>query len=111
MIQDVARKCRFCGEMLTDDSAAGPPRGGGPPCPKCGEFDLRSGPWPWYLGTVGAMLVRAVICNRCGHHFDARKPKADLARRKLNLALLLNGIGAAGILVIIGGLVALIVSM
>jgi hypothetical protein len=53
------------------------------------------------------MIVKAVICRACGHHFDAKKPDADLASRKRNLAILLNGIGALGIAVIIGGLVLL----
>ncbi|MHC4180443.1 MAG: hypothetical protein ACYSWU_23315 [Planctomycetota bacterium] len=57
------------------------------------------------------MIVRAVICNQCGHEFDAKKPTADLAKRKLRLALLLNGIGAVGILLIIGMLAALIWSL
>ena len=80
-------------------------------CPECGGYSQRAGFWPWYLGTVGAVLVRAVICNLCGHEFDARKPAADLGRRKLYLALLLNGIGAVGILLIIAMLAALIMSL
>src|SRR5262245_29557537 len=40
------------------------------PCPKCGARSVRSGPWPWYLGTVGAILCRAVICNECGHEYE-----------------------------------------
>lgn len=111
-IQDAARKCPFCGEMVSDDAGRSP--GGrsttGPPCPQCGSRNLRAGPWPWYLGTVGAMIVKAVVCRDCGHHFDAKKPEADLASRKRNLAILLNGIGAVGIAVIIGGLVLLIKS-
>lgn len=83
--------------------------GSGVPCPKCGSRSNRSGPWPWYLGSVGAVLVRAVICNQCGHHFDARKPEADLARRKRNLALVINGIGGLGILAVCGGLLGFIV--
>jgi DNA-directed RNA polymerase subunit M/transcription elongation factor TFIIS len=78
--------------------------GSGVGCPKCGSRSVRSGPWPWYLGTIGAMLCRAVICNDCGHEFDARKPKANLATRKLTLALAINGIGLLGILGVIGGL-------
>ena len=54
--------------------------------------------------------MKAVICNRCGHEFDARKPGADLATRKRKLAWILNGIGGVGIVLIIGGLVALIVA-
>lgn len=72
---------------------------------------MRSGPWPWYLGTIGAVIVRAVICNDCGHHFDARKPDADLAARKRKLAIIINGIGGVGILAICGGLFAMIRSM
>jgi hypothetical protein len=105
-IQDAARKCKFCGEVLSDDDVP-IPRGSsasGPPCPRCGSRDLKAGPWPWYLGTVGAMIVKAVICRACGHHFDAKKPEADLASRKRNLALLLNGIGAFGIAAIIAAL-------
>ena len=111
MIQDTAKKCRFCGEMLPD---ASPTRSvvsvGGRPCPKCGSQSLRPGPWPWYLGTVGAILVQARVCNDCGHEFDAKKPKADLAKRKLHLALIINGVGALGIVLIIGGMVALIIA-
>jgi predicted RNA-binding Zn-ribbon protein involved in translation (DUF1610 family) len=79
--------------------------GSGRECPDCGSPYLSSGPWPWYLGTVGAMLCRAMVCDDCGHEFDAKKPYANLAKRKRNLALLINGIGLLGILGIIGGLV------
>ena len=72
------------------------------PCPKCGAKSIRSGPWPWYLGTVGAILCRAVICNDCGHEYDANKPHADLATRKRNLALGINGCGLLGIIGVIG---------
>jgi predicted Zn finger-like uncharacterized protein len=85
--------------------------GSGVACPKCGGYSQRAGPWPWYLGTIGAMLVKAVVCNRCGHQFDAKKPAADLAKRKFHLALLLNAIGAAGILLIVGMLVTLALSL
>lgn len=78
----------------------------GPGCPKCGSPDTRSGPWPWYLGTVGALIVRAVVCVKCGHHYDWNKPQADLGRRKLRLMIWLNGVGCLGILLIIGSLVA-----
>lgn len=108
LIPDSARQCRFCGEMQPGDAAPPQPRrrhtATGPACPQCGSHDLRNGPWPWYLGTVGALLVRAVVCNECEHHFDARKPEADLARRKRNLAILINGVGALGILTVIGAL-------
>jgi hypothetical protein len=84
-----------------------PRRGGsGIPCPECGSRSHRAGPWPWYLGTVGAMVCRAVICNDCDHEFDLNKPHADLAKRKLNLALAINGVGLLGILGVIGLLVA-----
>jgi hypothetical protein len=109
MIQDAARKCRFCHEMLPGGGHSR--RGGGTVCPKCDGRSVRSGPWPWYLGTIGAMLVRAVICNDCGHQFDARKPDADLAARKRNLAIIINGIGGLGILAICGGLFAMFQSM
>ena len=74
-------------------------------CPRCGSRSMRSGPWPWYLGTVGAILCRAVICNDCGHEYDANKPHADLATRKRNLALGINGCGLVGIIGVIGLLV------
>jgi hypothetical protein len=48
------------------------------------------------------MLCRAVICNDCGHEFDAKKPSADLPSRKLHLALVINGIGCLGILCVVG---------
>ena len=114
MIQETARKCRYCRELLPDDSDDEgwyADRIEGPPCPNCLGDDLRAGAFPWYLGTIGALVVRAVVCNRCGHQFDARKPEVDFAKRKRNLALLINGIGAVGILAIIGGLVALIMSL
>jgi hypothetical protein len=74
-------------------------------CPECGSHYLRAGPWPWYLGTIGAMLCRAVICGDCGHEFDANKPQANLATRKRNLAIAINGVGLLGIIGVIGGLV------
>jgi len=81
---------------------------GYPGCPRCGSQNFRSGPWPWYLGSIGAIIVRAVVCNQCGHHFDLRKPHADLQKRKRNLAIMINGFGAFGILMVILGVVALI---
>ena len=114
MIQDSARKCRYCREILPDELTEELPYDrvvGGPPCPQCGARELIPGPWPWYLGTIGAILVNAVICKRCGHQFDTKKPQTDLAKRKRNLAILLNGIGAIGILAIIGGLVAFALSL
>ena len=114
MIQNSATKCRYCREMLPDEFSEPVTYHrfvAGPPCPQCGARELLPGPWPWYLGTIGVILVRAVICNRCGHHFDAKKPQADLAKRKRNLAILLNGIGGAGILAIVGGMVALVASL
>ena len=76
------------------------------PCPKCGARSVRAGPWPWYLGTVGAILCRAVICNECGHEYDEKKPHAHLPTRKRNLAIVINAVGLLGILVVVGGLVA-----
>jgi transcription elongation factor Elf1 len=71
------------------------------PCPKCGGMSVRSGPWPWYLGTVGAIMCKAVICNECGHEFDLKKPQANLASRKRNLAIGINLVGLIGILAVI----------
>ena len=71
-------------------------------CPECGSRSNRNGPWPWYLGTLGAMLCKAVVCNECGHEFDAKKPAADLATRKRNLAIGINGCGFVGILGVFG---------
>jgi len=81
------------------------------PCPKCGSRWLRSGPWPWYLGTIGAIMCTVVTCRDCGHEFDKRKPQADWGTRKIRLALILNGIGLLGIIAVCGGLAALILSM
>ena len=75
------------------------------PCPKCGAHSVRPGPWPWYLGTVGAIMCRAVICNECGHEYDEKKPQANLATRKRNLAIGINVVGFLGIVTVIGGLV------
>jgi hypothetical protein len=50
------------------------------------------------------MLCRAVICEDCGHEFDANKPHANLADRKRNLAIAINGAGLLGIVGVIGGL-------
>lgn len=72
------------------------------PCPECGAHSVRSGPWPWYLGSVGAMICKAVICNKCGHEFDLKKPKANLASRKRNLAIVINAIGLVGIIAVVG---------
>ena len=73
-------------------------------CPKCGSDNLSSGPWPWYLGTVGAMVCKAMVCDDCNHEFDLNKPHADLATRKRNLAIIINGVGFLGILAVCGGL-------
>ena len=59
----------------------------------CGSRRLRTDPWPWYLGTVGAFLCRPVVCVACGHEFDVKKPHAKLPARKRNLALAINGVG------------------
>ncbi|MBY0458777.1 MAG: hypothetical protein K2V38_15680 [Gemmataceae bacterium] len=75
------------------------------PCPECGSRSVRPGPWPWYLGTVGALVCKAVICNDCDHEFDTKKPAANLATRKRNLAIIINGIGFLGIATVIGLLV------
>src|SRR5262245_49280986 len=69
-------------------------------CPKCGSGQFSNGPWPWYLGTVGAMMCQAMVCDDCGHEFDLKKPHANLATRKRNLAILINGIGLLGILTV-----------
>ena len=119
MIQDAAIKCRFCGSMLNGAAApTSPPTSpqpptwsGGPACPSCGGHHIDPGPWPWYLGTVGAMIVRAVVCRQCGHHFDLRKPQADLKKRKVRLCLLLNGIGLLGMVLLIGALVLFAMSL
>ena len=84
-------------------------RRGGVPCPECGSRYQHAGPWPWYLGTVGMMFCKAVVCDDCGHHFDAKKPRADLATRKRNLAIAINGVGLLGILLVFGCLGAWIV--
>ena len=106
-------KCPYCGEGLGRNAPSRPRNRGassGPPCPKCGGRKHKPGPWPWYLGTVGAMIVRAVVCVECGHHYDAKKPNADLPTRKRNLAIILNGIGALGIAAVIGLLVLVVKS-
>jgi len=118
-IQDAAVKCRHCASMLTGHGAGqvGAPAGVAPgafrgtPCPKCGSPLQRAGAWPWYLGTLGAMMMKAVQCAQCGHEFDAKKPQANLATRKRNLAILINGLGLLGIVAIIGGLVAFAMSL
>jgi hypothetical protein len=127
----VAKLCTVCGTRLPaaddaptvravgdDDLPAARPRrrrlddddddddgGSSVPCPACGSRWVRSGPWPWYLGTVGLMFCKAVVCEDCGHEFDLYKPQADLAKRKLNLALAINGVGLVGIILVIGGLI------
>ncbi len=100
--------CRQCGQTVTvpnPQAAANggvqAPRTGGVACPRCGDHSHRPGPWPWYLGTIGAVFVSARFCTSCGHEFDARKPQADFAKRKLRLALLINGFGGLGILTVI----------
>lgn len=74
----------------------------GVPCPKCGSRYSRKAPWPWYLGTVGAILCKAVVCTDCGHEFDANKPRANLERRKRNLAIGINGCGCLGMIFVLG---------
>jgi C4-type Zn-finger protein len=80
-------------------------------CPECGARSVRSGPWPWYLGTVGAIMCRAVICNECGHEYDEKKPHANLATRKRNLAIGINLVGFLGIATVIGLLVVWLMYM
>ncbi len=92
--------CRQCGQMITIPHTRPPGAYRGSGCPRCGGQSLRPGPWPWYLGTIGAMFVHAVVCNQCGHEFDARKPQADFGKRKMILALLINGFGALGIIAV-----------
>ena len=105
--------CRQCGQTVTvpnSGAAMGAPTGAnvqsprayGVACPRCGGQSIRPGPWPWYLGTIGAIFVSAKLCNSCGHEFDARKPQADFAKRKFRLALLINGFGGLGILTVVG---------
>jgi hypothetical protein len=47
-------------------------------------------------------MCKAVICNECGQEFDLKKPQANLATRKRNLAIVINLIGGIGILAVIG---------
>jgi DNA-directed RNA polymerase subunit RPC12/RpoP len=95
-------------ERDDDDRGGDRPRRKGPPdntkvpCPKCGSRSVRKGPWPWYLGTLGAILCHAVICNECGHEYDTKKPQAHLPTRKRNLAIVINLIGFVGILAVLG---------
>ena len=100
--------CRQCGRTVTVPhlraglgSGVQAPRTHGVACPRCGGQSNRPGPWPWYLGTIGAIFVSARLCNLCGHEFDARKPQADFAKRKFHLALLINGFGALGIVIVV----------
>ena len=95
-------------EAVEDDAPRGRPRrrsrpkGDSPyPCPECGSRWVRKGPWPWYLGTVGAFMCKAMECQECGHEFDAYKPDANLGQRKLFLALAINGVGLIGIIIVL----------
>lgn len=45
-----------------------------------------------------------MICNDCDHEFDLKKPEASLATRKRNPAIVINGIGLLGIIVVVVGL-------
>jgi hypothetical protein len=100
--------CPYCRSSIKGPKKRRPRGdGSGNPCPKCGSDETRAGSWPWYLGTVGALIVRARECLECGHEYDANKPQADLRQRKLTLALVINGVGLAGIVAICGGLVFL----
>lgn len=100
--------CRQCGQTVTVPSPLAPlgqaiqAHGGyGLSCPRCGSQSIVAGSWPWYLGTIGAIFVSARFCTQCHHEFDARKPTADFRKRKLRLALLINGFGALGILLVV----------
>ena len=94
-------------EAVDDDSPDEPPRqsrrkgDSRVPCPECGSRRIRKGPWPWYLGTVGAIMCKAVVCLECGHEFDLYKPRADLAKRKLHLAIGINAVGLVGIIIVL----------
>jgi uncharacterized protein (DUF983 family) len=55
-------------------------------------------------------MCKAVICEECGHEYDEKKPQADLATRKRNLAIGINAVGLLGIIAVIG-LLALWISM
>ena len=89
---------------------SGPLPSGLPPCPKCGGLSFRTGPWPWYLGTIGAMICKPVICNGCGHEFDTKKPEAHLPSRKRNLAIVINAIGGIGIIIVVVLIVLMIMN-
>jgi DNA-directed RNA polymerase subunit RPC12/RpoP len=111
--------CRQCGQAVTVPHLSGPMQppvqihgGYGLACPRCGSQSIVAGSWPWYLGTIGAIFVSARLCTHCGHEFDARKPNADFRKRKLRLALVINGLGALGILLVVFlvGLVAYLTS-
>lgn len=102
-------------EDAVDDNVPARPRrrrrsGGRLPwaCPHCGSDNIQNGPWPWYLGTVGAFLCKAMVCEDCGHEFDLFKPRADLAKRKLHLALAINGVGLVGIIAVLVTLILFI---
>ena len=49
-----------------------------------------------------------MICNACQHEFDLRKPQADWKKRRINLCLIINGIGAVGILLTVSLVVFMI---
>ncbi len=101
--------CRQCGQPITvpspapvsDMQVAPAPDGYGPTCPRCNSQSTHPGPTPWYLGIVGLFFMSVEVCQQCGHEFDAHKPGADLPKRKLCLALLINGVGALGILIVV----------
>ena len=54
------------------------------------------------------MFCKPVVCDDCDHEFDARKPRANLATRKRNLAIIINGVGLLGIILVVGCLGLLI---
>lgn len=110
--------CRQCGQRVVIPHPGGappmPPMAAAPmlppspgmssgrwACPRCGSGNIYPGPWPWYLGTIGAIFVSAKRCGQCHHDFDARKPHADLRKRKIRLAIAINSFGAIGIICVI----------
>lgn len=114
-IASSASTCPYCDSQFKNETriADNHPRGpqvASPPCPRCRGQLMRASSSPFYLGVIGLMLVKPVVCTQCGHEFDARKPKANLNSRKRNLMLLLNGIGCLGIVAVITLLMLLIIS-
>ena len=50
-------------------------------------------------------MCKAVICNECGHEYDEKKPQANLATRKRNLAIGINAVGFLGIVTVLALLI------